>query len=197
LCCPGGTCRSDKFGSKLLTSHAYLHQVAISTICYRPSLVEAHLRCFRLAILGRFCQSPPTLRTNLKNHNVNMRTSLDIEAETPLLDKRAFSEVEVDPPSLETAFPVGKTPYVHAVRPVLTLLASWTSARKDNDGRRFPQTIAHRGYKTKYPENTLAAFKGAVMVGTNAIETDIHLSRDDVVVLSHVSHSHLQMRFGT
>jgi glycerophosphoryl diester phosphodiesterase len=73
----------------------------------------------------------------------------------------------------------------------------WTSARKDNHGRRFPQTIAHRGYKAKYPENTLAAFKGAVMVGTNAIETDIHLSRDDVVVLSHVSHSNLQIRFGT
>lgn len=52
-----------------------------------------------------------------------MRTSLDIEAETPLLEKRAFSEVEVDPPSLETAFPVGKTPYVHAVRPVLTLFS--------------------------------------------------------------------------
>ena len=66
--------------------------------------------------------------------------------------------------------------------------ASWIRARKDKDGRRFPQTIAHRGYKAKHPENTLAAFKGAVRVGTHAIETDIHLSRDDVVVLSHVSH---------
>jgi glycerophosphoryl diester phosphodiesterase len=31
------------------------------------------------------------------------------------------------------------------------------------------------------------SFKGAVEVGAHAIETDIHLSKDDVVVLSHVS----------
>ena len=51
----------------------------------------------------------------------------------------------------------------------------------------MPQTIAHRGYKAKYPENTMGAFRGAVEVGADAIETDIHLSKDDVVVLSHVS----------
>ena len=51
----------------------------------------------------------------------------------------------------------------------------------------MPQTIAHRGYKAKFPENTMGAFKGAVEVGADAIETDIHLSKDDVVVLSHVS----------
>ena len=33
----------------------------------------------------------------------------------------------------------------------------------------------------------MGAFKGAVEVGTDAIETDIHLTKDDVVVLSHVS----------
>ncbi|KAG9541166.1 hypothetical protein KCV01_g25736, partial [Aureobasidium melanogenum] len=27
---------------------------------------------------------------------------------------------------------------------------------------RMPQAIAHRGYKAKYPENTLAAFAGAI-----------------------------------
>lgn len=51
----------------------------------------------------------------------------------------------------------------------------------------MPQTIAHRGYKAKFPENTMGAFRGAVEVGADAIETDIHLSKDDVVVLSHVS----------
>ena len=50
----------------------------------------------------------------------------------------------------------------------------------------MPQTIAHRGYKAKYPENTMGAFRGAVEVGAHAIETDIHLSRDGEVVLSHV-----------
>jgi phosphatidylglycerol phospholipase C len=32
----------------------------------------------------------------------------------------------------------------------------------------------------------MGAFKGAVEVGAEAIETDIHLSKDGVVVLSHV-----------
>jgi hypothetical protein len=51
-----------------------------------------------------------------------MRTSLDIEAETPLLlEKGAFSEVETDPLSFETAFPTGKVPCVYEARPVLTL----------------------------------------------------------------------------
>lgn len=52
---------------------------------------------------------------------------------------------------------------------------------------RLPQTIAHRGYKAAYPENTLRSFSAAVDIGAHAVETDIHLSRDKVVVLSHVS----------
>lgn len=32
----------------------------------------------------------------------------------------------------------------------------------------------------------MRSFKGAVEVGTHALETDIHLSKDGVVVLSHV-----------
>ncbi|SLM35123.1 glycerophosphoryl diester phosphodiesterase protein [Lasallia pustulata] len=62
---------------------------------------------------------------------------------------------------------------------------TWTYAKKSKDGNRLPQTIAHRGYKAKHPENTMGAFKGAVKAGTHAIETDIHLSKDGVVVLSH------------
>ena len=65
--------------------------------------------------------------------------------------------------------------------------APWIRAVKDSNGRRFPQVIAHRGYKAKHPENTMGAFKGAVKVGAHALETDIHLSKDHVVVLSHVS----------
>ena len=45
---------------------------------------------------------------------------------------------------------------------------------------------AHRGYKAVFPENTMGAFKGAADVETDAIETDVHLTKDDVVVLSHV-----------
>lgn len=32
----------------------------------------------------------------------------------------------------------------------------------------------------------MGAFRGAVEVGAEALETDIHLSKDGVVVLSHV-----------
>jgi glycerophosphoryl diester phosphodiesterase len=64
--------------------------------------------------------------------------------------------------------------------------AAWTLARTKKNGSKFPQTIAHRGYKAKHPENTLGAFMGAVKAGAHAIETDIHLSKDGVVVLSHV-----------
>lgn len=32
----------------------------------------------------------------------------------------------------------------------------------------------------------MGAFKGAVEVGAHAIETDVHLSKDGVVVISHV-----------
>ncbi|KAH7555507.1 hypothetical protein BM1_07130 [Bipolaris maydis] len=63
--------------------------------------------------------------------------------------------------------------------------ATFGFARKDVSGRRKPQAIAHRGYKAKFAENTLAAFKGAVEVGADGLETDLHLTRDGVVVLSH------------
>lgn len=51
----------------------------------------------------------------------------------------------------------------------------------------LPQNIGHRGYSAAFPENSMAAFQGAVAAGADAIETDLHLSRDGVVVLSHVS----------
>jgi len=64
-------------------------------------------------------------------------------------------------------------------------IAEFARARQLKNGTRLPQAIAHRGYKAAYPENTMAAFKGAVKAGANALETDIHLSKDGVVVLSH------------
>ncbi|KAK4113880.1 PLC-like phosphodiesterase [Canariomyces notabilis] len=51
--------------------------------------------------------------------------------------------------------------------------------------RPVPQNIGHRGYNAAFPENTMVGFQGAVQVGADAIETDLHLSRDGVVVLSH------------
>ncbi|KAI1270915.1 PLC-like phosphodiesterase [Xylaria sp. FL0933] len=48
-----------------------------------------------------------------------------------------------------------------------------------------PQTIGHRGFSAAAPENTMAAFKAAIEAGAEALETDLHLTRDGVVVLCH------------
>lgn len=47
--------------------------------------------------------------------------------------------------------------------------------------------IAHRGASGRglAPENTLAAFKKALQIGVDAIELDVHLSRDGKVVVIH------------
>jgi hypothetical protein len=52
---------------------------------------------------------------------------------------------------------------------------------------RLPQNIAHRGFNGQYPENTILAIEKGIEVGAHAIEIDLHISRDGVVVLSHVS----------
>ncbi|MGP1595140.1 MAG: glycerophosphodiester phosphodiesterase [Treponema sp.] len=45
--------------------------------------------------------------------------------------------------------------------------------------------IAHRGFRSKYPENTMLAFKKAVEAGCDGIEFDVHLSKDGEVVIIH------------
>ena len=64
--------------------------------------------------------------------------------------------------------------------------ASWTLAKKGPDGKKMPQIIGHRGFKARYPENTLLAFKAAIDAGAQALETDVHITKDGQVVLSHV-----------
>ncbi|KAI9764212.1 MAG: hypothetical protein M1840_008602 [Geoglossum simile] len=76
-------------------------------------------------------------------------------------------------------------PLLQVKLPHYPTAAAFTRARHDKIGRQLPQAIAHRGYKAKYPENTMSAFTAAVQVGAHAIETDVHLSKDGVVVLSH------------
>ena len=45
--------------------------------------------------------------------------------------------------------------------------------------------IAHRGYSSKYPENSVNAFKGTISAGADLIETDLRESADGAIVLSH------------
>jgi glycerophosphoryl diester phosphodiesterase len=48
-----------------------------------------------------------------------------------------------------------------------------------------PLFIAHRGLSARFPENTLAAFKGAVDAGAHMIELDVNLTRDRQLVVIH------------
>jgi glycerophosphoryl diester phosphodiesterase len=51
-----------------------------------------------------------------------------------------------------------------------------------------PVAIAHRGGADNAPENTLPAFAAAVALGYRHLETDVHLTRDGVVVAFHDPH---------
>ena len=48
-----------------------------------------------------------------------------------------------------------------------------------------PLCIAHRGASACAPENTLIAFETAIRLGADAIELDVHLTRDEVPVVMH------------
>lgn len=95
-------------------------------------------------------------------------------------------------PSIAGAPPMMVQPGVEKLEHTATLpenaifpSPAFANARDDARKRKLPQAIAHRGYKAKYPENTMGAFKGAVEIGAHAIETDVHLTKDGVVVISH------------
>lgn len=45
--------------------------------------------------------------------------------------------------------------------------------------------LAHRGYAARFPENTIAALRGAVAAGAKRVEFDIQMTRDGVPVLLH------------
>ncbi len=47
------------------------------------------------------------------------------------------------------------------------------------------QLIAHRGWRQRYPENTLIAIEQALIAGAKRIEIDIQFSADKVPVLCH------------
>jgi glycerophosphoryl diester phosphodiesterase len=44
---------------------------------------------------------------------------------------------------------------------------------------------AHRGASAERPENTMPAFERAVELGVDALELDVHLTRDDQLVVAH------------
>lgn len=44
---------------------------------------------------------------------------------------------------------------------------------------------AHRGWCSKYPENTMLAFQKAIELGVDQIETDVRITKDNELVLIH------------
>lgn len=48
-----------------------------------------------------------------------------------------------------------------------------------------PRNVAHRGFSSEYPENTLSAVRGAIEVGANGCEMDVYRSKDGIVFLNH------------
>ena len=51
--------------------------------------------------------------------------------------------------------------------------------------QRPPLAIAHRGGAEEAPQNTFAAFGAAIALGYRYLETDVHLTRDGVLVAFH------------
>ncbi|HEX2688072.1 MAG TPA: glycerophosphodiester phosphodiesterase [Kofleriaceae bacterium] len=44
---------------------------------------------------------------------------------------------------------------------------------------------AHRGASAERPENTMPAFERAIEIGVDALEMDVHLTRDDHLIVAH------------
>lgn len=48
-----------------------------------------------------------------------------------------------------------------------------------------PEIVAHRGGARLWPENSHTAVRGALALGTDGVEVDVHLTRDGHVVVHH------------
>ena len=45
--------------------------------------------------------------------------------------------------------------------------------------------VAHRGYASKYLENTITALNEAVKVGAEMVEFDVQLTKDGIPIMVH------------
>ncbi|MCI0415169.1 glycerophosphodiester phosphodiesterase [bacterium] len=63
-------------------------------------------------------------------------------------------------------------------------VASYRPKKKLFQDGRFWR-IAHRGFSGRYPENTMAAFEAAAKLSIDALELDVHSTRDGRIVVIH------------
>lgn len=72
---------------------------------------------------------------------------------------------------------------MYLVSPViLQLFNDWDYQKNDIE---HMEIIGHRGGASIGPENTLACFKKGIEAGADMIELDIHLTKDNVIVICH------------
>ncbi|KAF9506822.1 hypothetical protein BS47DRAFT_1374043 [Hydnum rufescens UP504] len=61
----------------------------------------------------------------------------------------------------------------------------------------FPQCWGHRGASLDYPENTISSFESAARSGSEGIETDVHITSDDYILMFHDHNLGRTTRTGT
>lgn len=49
----------------------------------------------------------------------------------------------------------------------------------------MPECWGHRGASATFPENTIASFEKAIKDGSEGLETDVHITTDNVIVMFH------------
>lgn len=64
-------------------------------------------------------------------------------------------------------------------------MLTWNTFRGERKTFGKPFVVAHRGASVSEPENTLASFALGLQQGADALETDLHFTRDDQIVLHH------------
>ncbi|PWN41500.1 PLC-like phosphodiesterase [Ceraceosorus guamensis] len=65
-------------------------------------------------------------------------------------------------------------------------MGAWTKSFKLNGLQPpMPECWGHRGASAAYPENTIASFDRAIRDGSEGLESDVHVTADDVIVMFH------------
>jgi glycerophosphoryl diester phosphodiesterase len=131
------------------------------------------------------------LRTVLGAACTFLGSCVDAGVFTSLYRRRlAVLRGEAFPAGAGEARPIAPLRWLPAVLLVGLLAFAATGAWLALDAISDERTIsiqAHRGVSTQAPENTLAAVREAIAAGADYVETDVQLSKDDVLVITHDS----------
>ncbi len=64
-------------------------------------------------------------------------------------------------------------------------MITWQNFGEERQRHGKPFVVAHRGVRALIPENTLRGFRLALDQGASVLETDLHFTKDDQIVLHH------------